>query len=142
MRVPTAQHVAPTLRRPAVTTDDPEAIIQKALTSASELVGARDVISAIATLEDALARLAPREPMATMVPAAWRVETVLAALYQSIGKHDRANRVARFAFQHAQDSKDPTAIARTTGLLAQLANGQNRIARGSRQPIRGRRTTR
>jgi hypothetical protein len=77
-----------------------------------------------------------------MVPAAWRVETVLAALYQSLGKHDHANRIARFAFQHAQDSKDPTAIARTTGLLAQLANGQSRIARGSRQPIRGRRATR
>jgi serine/threonine-protein kinase len=141
-RPPTAQHIAPTLRRPAATTEDPEAIIQQALASASELVGARDVTSAIATLEDALARLAPREPLGTMVPAAWRLETVLAALYQSIGKHDHANRIARFAFQHAQDSKDVTAIARTTGLLAQLANGQSRIARGSRQPIRGRSATR
>jgi len=142
LRPPTAQHVAPTLRRPATTSEDPETIIQSALTNASNLVGGRDVTSAIATLEDALARLAPREPMSTMLPSAWRLETILAALYQSVGKHDHANRLARFAFQHAQDSKDPTAIARTTGLLAQLANGQNRIARGSRQPIRGSRTTR
>jgi hypothetical protein len=77
-----------------------------------------------------------------MVAAAWRLETVLAALYQSLGKHDHANRIARFAFQHAQDSKDPVAIARTTGLLSQLATGQSRIARGSRQPIRGRKLTR
>jgi eukaryotic-like serine/threonine-protein kinase len=141
-RPPTAQHIAPTLRRPAATTEDPEAIIQQGLASASELVGARDVTSAIATLEDALARLAPREPLTQIVPAAWRLETVLAALYQSLGKTDHANRVARFAFQHAQDSKDPAAIARTTGLLAQIANGQTRIARGSRQPIRDRSTTR
>jgi len=141
MRPPTAQHIAPTLRRPAATTEDPESIIRKGLDAASELVGGRDVVSAIATLEDALARLAPREPMGIMVSSAWRIETVLAALYQSIGKHDRANRVARFAFQHAQDSKDPVAIARTTGLLAQLSSNQTRIARGSRQPIRGRRTT-
>jgi len=136
-RQPTALNIAPTLRRPAPA-DDPEAIIQHTLAAASELVGARDVTSAIATLEDALARLAPREPKITMVHAAWRVETVLAALYQSLGKHDHANRIARFAFQHACESKDPIAIARTTGLLSQLATGQSRIARGSRQPIRGR----
>jgi serine/threonine-protein kinase len=141
VRPSSAQHAAPTLRRPAAI-EDPEAIIQHGLASASELVGVRDVTSAIATLEDALARLAPREPAITAIPAAWRLETVLAALYQSVGKHDHANRLARFAFQHAQDSKDSTAIARTTGLLAQLANGQSRIARGSRQPIRTRRPTR
>ncbi|MEO6771994.1 MAG: serine/threonine-protein kinase [Kofleriaceae bacterium] len=140
-RPPSAQHVAPTLRRP-IATDAPETIIQQGLASASELVAARDVTSAIATLEDALARLAPREPTLTMVPAAWRLETVLAALYQSLGKRDHANRIARFAFQHARDAKDPVAIARTTGLLSQLASGQTRIARGSRQAIRARPATR
>ena len=74
-----------------------------------------------------------------IVAEAWRLETVLAALYQSLGKKDHANRLARVAYQHAQRSGNKVAQARTSALILQLSSEQTRIARGSRQvPLRSR----
>jgi serine/threonine protein kinase len=144
-RSPSAEHVAPTLKlSEAGPVESPgQPVITTALASASARVEARDVTGAIDVLEAALAQLAPIDPDASLTPDAWRIETVLAALYQSVGKKDHANRLARNAFLHAQRTNDPAAKMRTSALLTQLSSAQNRLARGSRPaPMRARRVSR
>lgn len=124
-RVPTSANLAQTQRRP-----DDNGIIEAALAGVSDLVGKHDVSTAIIILESALSRLQPADKAGEVAPQAWRLETVLAALYATANKRDHAIRLARVALQHAQRSRDPEAISRATQLLARLA--QPRLARGSR----------
>ncbi|CAN5375298.1 hypothetical protein BH11MYX1_BH11MYX1_02410 [soil metagenome] len=124
-----------TLVRPATE----EQIITRALDAASALVAERDVKAAVATLELALTRLAPVDPASPIVPDVWRIQTVIAALYQSLGMKDHANRLARLAIQHAHRTDSPIARARAIAVMTQITADQNRIARGSRQvPLRTR----
>ncbi|HEV7554176.1 MAG TPA: serine/threonine-protein kinase [Kofleriaceae bacterium] len=116
----------PTLLRTSVA----ETIIAESLRQASARIRERDVAGAVMTLEQALARLASTHPR-LMTPMAWRIETVLAALYHGAGKLDHAQRLARVAHHHALKTECEIARARTTALLEQLARGRRRIARGS-----------
>ena len=141
--IPTIANLAPTV--PLQPGSDmktalrpPEAIITRALNAASSQVASRAVGAAIEVLEHALQQLAPTDPNVEIVPDAWRVETVLAALYQSTGKIDRAKRMARVAYQHAQRSGSTFAQARASAVLQQVTTNQTRIARGSRAPNRRR----
>jgi len=124
-----------TLVRPA--TD--EQIITRALDAASALVAARDVKAAVKTLGDALTRLAPIDATTQITPNVWRIQTVIAALYQSLGMKDHANRLARLATHNAVRTASPVAKARANAVMTQIIADQNRIARGSRQvPLRSR----
>lgn len=115
-------------------------VITDALELARERIALTDIGGAVKELEDALERLlAPAlvEVNPAVVGTAWRIETVLAALYQSIGKKESASRMARNAQQHAASTRCPVAKERTDALIARLGLGQARIARGSRQaPLR------
>lgn len=134
-RQPTQANLVPTLElaaevEPATIRSPADLIISRALAASSARLALRDTTGAITTLEEGLARLAPTEPDQAITPDAWRIETVLAALYQSLGKKDHANRFARVAYQHAQRTLDPQARARTAKLVEQLS-AQARLARGS-----------
>ena len=137
VRAATPANLAPTLSQPPEEPTTPlhraDLVISRALGTSAALVQTRDIIGAVRVLEDALAKLVPSDPTLQIDAEAWRLETVLAALYQSLGKKDHANRLARVAFQHAQRTRSQTAQARTTALIQQLASEQTRIARGSRQ---------
>jgi tRNA A-37 threonylcarbamoyl transferase component Bud32 len=114
-------------------------VITDALEGAAERMGGRDVGGAVKELEDALEQLLAATPEATPaeVGTEWRVETVLAALYHSIGKKEHGSRMARMAQQHALSTRCPVAKERTDALIARLGLGRTRIARGSRQaPLR------
>ncbi|MEO8550337.1 MAG: serine/threonine-protein kinase [Kofleriaceae bacterium] len=117
-----------------------ERVITDALEVAAERIALHDVAGAVKELEDALARLlAPShiEVAAPVLGTAWRIETVLAALYQRTGKTEHANRMARTAQQHALLTDCPVAKARTAMLITQLGLGRTRVARGSGQgPLR------
>ncbi len=116
-----------------------EQIITRALDAASALIADRDVKGAVDILEDALTRLAPTDLLGQIVPEVWRIQTVVAALYQSLGMKDRANRHARLATHNAQRTNCPIAKARANAVMTQVIADQNRIARGSRQvPMRAR----
>ena len=116
-----------------------ERVITDALEVAAEHIAQRDVPRAVKELEDALLRLltpSAVELAAPLAGTAWRIETVLAALYQSTGKKEHASRMARTAQQHALLTGCPVAKERTSALLAQLGLGR-RMARGSGQaPLR------
>lgn len=127
--LPSAANLAPTLELAT----DADQVIERALTTTSTLVAERNIEAGIEVLEAALAQLMPRDPALQIVAEAWRLETVLAALYQSVGKKDHANRVARVAYQHAQRANCRVAVARSSALISQLASGHARIARGSHQ---------
>jgi hypothetical protein len=101
----------------------PTATIRRTLDIAGVRVAARDLPGAIAALEDSLAALAPAPP------TVWHLETVLAALYDRVGRPERARAIARRAQTHAYDARDVAACERTDALLARLA--PSRIARGS-----------
>lgn len=134
VRMPTAANLAPTQRR-ATPVDEAERIIQRGLEGVHSLVAKRDTTGAIAALETALARLSPDDKTREIVPQAWRLESVLSALYASVGKRDHAGRYARLASQHAHRSGDPSAISRTANLLDRFGP-VGRLARGSRPPAR------
>jgi serine/threonine protein kinase len=121
---------------PALAKDD---VIVRALDRARVLVEGDEVLVAIAVLESALAALAPEVTSDLPLPAdAWRIETVLAALYNGLGKKERARRLAMSAYKHALRSGCKTASARTLQLLERIAPpndadeaGPRRFARGS-----------
>jgi serine/threonine protein kinase len=130
----------PTVRRPQVVVEilvDHElargdAQIEAALASARRLIEARDVPAAIEALEISLASLAPSDEADPPICAsAWRIETVLAALYDSIGKPQRARRMALVAYRHALHTGCPLAEARAGSLVDRLVARPRRIARGS-----------
>ncbi|MBX3160978.1 MAG: serine/threonine protein kinase [Deltaproteobacteria bacterium] len=114
--------------RAAVVSNDPEAIIQAYLALASSLLEDRRTTAAIAELEGAVHYLAPSGEEAPAPPAGlWRIETVLAALYDGMGKKERARRVALVAYQHALRSGCELAEARARNLVGRLVEKKRSV---------------
>jgi serine/threonine protein kinase len=112
--------------------DRSDEIIAAALTRAEQLIRDHRAKLAAAELEATLAELAPAHDGAAPISAsAWRIETVLAALYETLGKQQRARGLALAAFRHALDTGCPLAEARTRELVERLAVRPRRVARGS-----------
>jgi tRNA A-37 threonylcarbamoyl transferase component Bud32 len=107
-------------------------IITAALSRAEHLIDRHDPKLAVAELEATLAVLGPAHDGAPpMSDSAWRIETVLAALYETLGKHQRARGMALAAYRHALATGCPLAEGRTRDLVARLAGRPRRVARGS-----------
>jgi len=117
-------------RRPLA--DRNESMIADALDQAQQMIRHQRVKLAIHKLESTLTSLAPpldsEEPICA---AAWRIETVLAALYESLGKHDHARRMALVAYRHALRTGCPLAEGRARALVDRLVVRSRRMARGS-----------
>jgi uncharacterized protein (DUF1778 family) len=107
-------------------------MISAALDRAHQLIQAHRVKRAVEELENALRALTPAiESEQPMCAAAWRIETVLAALYDSLGKHDRARRLARVAYRHALRTGCPLAEGRARELVDRFVVRSRRLARGT-----------
>lgn len=108
-------------------------IIETALGRVRSLLDRHDRHAAIEVLEDALVDLQPSHEDSETTPTAWRLETVLAALYESLGRHEAATRVARLACAHAQRTDSESAKLRSRELLERLVSSpRGRLARGSK----------
>ena len=113
-------------------TDRTDRIISLALSSAQRLIEDRRVTQAIDELETTLAALAPAHDTEIPVCAdVWRIETVLAALYETLGKQERARRMALVAYRHALKTGCALAEDRAGVLVDRLVARARRIARGS-----------
>jgi serine/threonine protein kinase len=135
---------APTMHRPRfpathhsteLLADRIQSIISAALTRAQQLIDDRKLPAAIEELEATLASLSPQ--IGTDVPAnpaVWRIETVLAALYDSIGKQERARRIALVAYRNALKTGCALAESRAGSLVDRLVARSGRAARGSNRP--------
>jgi len=120
---------------------DPDTKIDCALERVRCLLDKPDLAAAIAVLEQTLDEMRLREGD-ELSASAWRIESVLAALYDRVGRCEAAVRVARFAFHHAYRGGSESAKLRTRELLVRLEDGRMRsLARGSR-PIGTRRASR
>jgi serine/threonine-protein kinase len=105
------------------------AIIAKALAAAHRLIERHRLAEAAQVLERARSALAlAADAEAPDCTGAWRLETVLAALYDTIGKQDRARRMALVAYRHAVRSGCPLAEARARELVDRLARSR-RVSR-------------
>jgi serine/threonine protein kinase len=120
-------------RRTVSASQDPgDAIISKALATAHRLIDDHRLAEAAQILEAACAALARAvDPEAPGYSSAWRLESVLAALYDTLGKQDRARRMALVAHRHAVRSGCPLAEARTQELVDRLVTRPRRAARGT-----------
>jgi len=117
------QHAVARSQHPA------NAIISKALATAHRLIDGHRLAEAAQVLEAARAALAPAvDADAPDCTGAWRLETVLAALYDTTGKQDRARRMALVAYRHAVRSGCPLAEARARELVDRLVRSR-RVAR-------------
>jgi serine/threonine-protein kinase len=130
----------PTLLRPrpivhAATERLPDRIdlvISMALTQAQRMIERRRVPQAVQELERTLASLASADAETPGCHDVWRIETVLAALYDSLGKQERARRMALVAYRHALKTGCALAEGRARILVDRLvARSRNRVARGS-----------
>jgi serine/threonine protein kinase len=109
-----------------------DAVIDAALVRAQQWIDTHDPEFAVRELEAALASLLPSlESEAPGSPEVWRIETVLAALYDSLGKHERGRRMALVAYRHALKTGCPLAERRAGVLVDRLVARTARIARGS-----------
>jgi eukaryotic-like serine/threonine-protein kinase len=123
------QDVAP--RAVAGSQDPADAIISKALATAHRLIDGHRLAEAAQALEAARAALVSAvDADGPGCSGAWRLETVLAALYDTTGKQDRARRMALIAYRHAVRSGCPLAEARARELFDRLARSR-RVARGT-----------
>ncbi|HEX3758684.1 MAG TPA: serine/threonine-protein kinase [Kofleriaceae bacterium] len=112
--------------------DPADAIISTALAKAQRLIDGRRLTEAAQALEAALAALPPAlDAEAPSCAEAWRIETVLAALYDTTGKQERARRLALVAYRHALRSGCELAEARARDLVDRLTRPR-RLARGTR----------
>jgi serine/threonine protein kinase len=112
--------------------DPTDAIISAALTRALRLIEGHQLTEAVHTLEAALTALAPAlDCDAPSCAEAWRLETVLAALYGTTGKQDRARRMALVAYRHALRTGCDLARARARELVDRLVAQPRRVARGT-----------
>ncbi len=118
-------------------TDSTETVITGALAGVREVIASKDFLAAAEMLESTLRSLAPDLESGDLIPAAaWRVETVLAALYESVGRNQAACRVARVAYQHALRSGCEHARAQTRAFLDRILGVRTpQFARGSRQIV-------
>lgn len=124
-----ARPVDPELQAAQTRPLDANLIITSALERVRSLVDAKDVDSAIKDLETTLSVL--RNPEEDITPSVWRLESVLAALYDHIGRREAAARVARLAHQHALKGTSEAPKLRTREILDRIARPQ-RMARGSK----------
>jgi serine/threonine-protein kinase len=112
--------------------DPTDAIISAALTKALPLIEDHRLTEAVHALEAALAALVPAlDHDAPSCADAWRLETVLAALYGATGKQDRARRMALVAYRHALCSGCDLAKTRARELVDRLVVRPRRVARGT-----------
>jgi len=110
-----------------------EARISLALAKAQRLIERRSLSDAIDTLETTLAALSVTRE-ANRASDAWRIETVLAALYDTTGRQERARRMALVAYRHALRTGCALAENRAGALLDRLAMGSRRRPRGTGRP--------
>jgi len=121
-----------TLARPAPALPGTDAIIDGALERVRALLDRHDRHGAIDVLETTLKELKPHLD-GEITPMAWRLETVLAALYEYIGRNEAATRVARLAYAHAQRSGSESAKLRARELFERVTSSpRGRLARGSK----------
>jgi serine/threonine protein kinase len=111
-----------------------DALISSALDRAQRQIEGRRITQAVETLEATLAALSPSGTAPPSCTDAWRIETVLAALYDAIGKQERARRMALVAYRHALRSGCPLAEGRASALVDRLVARSRRVARGSLGP--------
>jgi len=116
-------------RRPH-TDERTASIIATALGKAQRLIEGRRFTEAVDALEAGLAALTPGVD-GSATSDTWRIETVLAALYDTTGKQDRARRMAMVAYRHALRSGCAQAEQRASELIERLSNRSRRVARGS-----------
>jgi serine/threonine-protein kinase len=122
----------PTERLDERPVDRSNALIGLALAKAQRLIEGRRMTEALQSLEGTLNALpALLEADAHSIAEAWRIETVLAALYETTGKQERARRMALIAYRHAVQSGCPLAEARTSELVERMITRQRRFARGT-----------
>jgi hypothetical protein len=104
-------------------------IIATALDRSGVLVEYDEAHAAIGVLESALQQLTPDigsdEPI---TPEVWRIESVLAALYRGLGKHERSRRLAITANKNARRTGNKIAVARTAALLERLGTVRERAS--------------
>jgi hypothetical protein len=131
---------APALpRRQTRDTVQPHDVISAALERAQQLIENRSARAAVSELENTLATLTP--DIASDLPMAaetWRIQTVLAALYDGLGKKERARRLALVAYKNALRTGCKLAEARTKALIERLEQQKRppsrvRFAKGSSQ---------
>ena len=109
-----------------------DAVIDAALIRAQQWIDSHDPEFAIQELETALTALRPTlDSEAPGSPEVWRIETVLAALYDSLGKQERGRRMALVAYRHALKTGCPLAERRAGVLVERLVARPSRMARGS-----------
>ena len=109
---------------------DANVIIASALDRVRGHVEIKDVDSAIKDLETTLSML--RNPEEDITPSVWRLESVLAALYDHTGRREAATRVARLAHQHALRGTAEGPKLRTREILDRISARPQRMARGSK----------
>ncbi|MEO8704686.1 MAG: serine/threonine-protein kinase [Kofleriaceae bacterium] len=124
----------PVTGEPTRVIQSPSTIIAETLSTVRDLMGKHDLLGAIRELERSLTTLPPNIVTGEIDPDVWRIESVLAALYDHSGRCEGARRMARVAFQHALRSGSESAQLRTRELLTRLSSRPGgRIARGSAQ---------
>ena len=128
---------APSIENAPTSTSRVRDIISIALERAGTLVDSHNIYGAIAELESGLASLMRLANNMTLDQEAWRLESVLAALYGNLGRRSHARRMAALASSHARLSGNPVAIERTRSLVERLEARpvpSSRMARGSVAP--------
>jgi len=126
-------------RRQTHDTVQPHDVISASLERAQQLIENRSARAAVSELENTLATLTP--DIASDLPMAaetWRIQTVLAALYDGLGKKERARRLALVAYKNALRTGCKLAEARTKTLIERLEQQKRppsrvRFAKGSSQ---------
>jgi serine/threonine protein kinase len=109
-------------------------LISASLSHAQRLIDEHRLDAAVAELEATHGQLLPVLDDEATRAELWRIETVLAALYELLGKTERARRMALVAYRHALRSGCPLAEARAGVLVERLVARTKRIARGSTGP--------
>ncbi len=119
----------PTRRREAATErheERPGLLISAALAHAQRLIEEHRIAEAVEELEATLTELRPTLATEAARAEAWRIESVLAALYDLLGKQESARRMALVAYRHALRTGCPLAEARTGVLMERLAGSPAR----------------